>query len=420
MNIKKVIALISALCLSCTLTSCNKNNNSSDSVSDASSSGESSLEGNGDSSVDENLDDDVIMNIGGHDVSVDEYKYYFAYAKYSIDKGNKSYWDDDADKAKLGDIKQQTFNYIFKAYTIYSIADQNNVSLDEYDNKMIDTEISSTESYYNAANSHLNFTFDDYLKNTCCTEDVYRLTLEREQLEYKTIASLYDDDYKKNYFNDYIRVKYINVIPEVQFEKDDNGNKTENPADFYTLNPMLEYSDEEKAEIEKLNEMSRAKNSDGIKSEVPTLMNIIASRLSAGESMDQLMEKYNMDSNVLLNYDGSYQGYYVNKSYMNQPFNDAAFALKDDQTSGIVFNEGTGYYIIQKLAFDDRFLENYLYKSYLGDSDYTYTDDYSQLTADVQKTIKVVYNDWYDDITIDYASIDYDHLDSIPSGSSNY
>src|SRR5574344_2168113 len=146
-------------------------------------------------------------------------------------------------------------------------------------------------------------------------------------------------------------------------------------------------------------------------------MKIMSSRLSAGESMDQLMEKYNMDGKVLLNDDGSYQGYYIDKSYLNHECNDAAYALKDDQTSGIVFNESAGYYIIQKLAYDEQFLKEYLVKSYMSDTDYKYSDEYNQLTSDIQKTIKVVYNDEYDKITIDYASINYDDSENIPAGS---
>ena len=409
MNLKKVIAFISAICLACVMTACNKNNNSSDSEASVNETVESVTT----SESDVKLADDVIMKIGGHDVSVDEYKYYFAYAKYSIDGGDKSYWDDDEDGSKLSNLKQQTFDYLFSAYTVYSLADQKNVSLNADDDKIIDEYFLATKNYYNAANSHLDITFDDYLKKTSCTEEVYRATLERKELEYKIIASLYDADYRENYFKDYIRVKYIDVIPEVQFETDDSGNKTETTTDFYTINPLLDYTDEEKAEIEKLNELSRANNADGIKAEIPNLMNIIAARLSAGESIDQLMEKYNMDKNVPLNYDGTIQGYYVDNTYMSNNFNDAAFALKENEISGIVSNDGTEYYIIQRLAYDEVYLQDYLVESYMADSDYGYADDYTANYTEVQNSMDVVYSDTYEQIKVDYASIDYDDAASL-------
>ncbi len=407
MNTKKIIAIISAVCLACVMTACNKNNDSSDSSSDGSvtQTPESSMTSESD---DLKLAADVIMRIGGHDVSVDEYKYYFSYAKFSIDGGDVTYWNDDEDGSKLSNLKQQTFDYLFSSYTVYSLADKNNVSLDDDDNKKIDAEILSTKNYYNAANSHLDITFDDYLKNTCCTEEVYRRTLERKELEYKIIAALYDKDYREKYFTDYIRVKYINVIPQVQFETDDSGSKTDKTTDFYTINPLLDYTDEEKAEIAKLNELSRANNADGIKAEIPVLMDIIAARLSAGESIDQLMEKYNMDKNVPLNYDGTIQGYYIDKTFMKNNFNDIAFALEENEISGILSGDDSQYFIIQRFAYDEAYLQDYLVELYMSDSDYTYADDYTREFTKVQNNMDVVYSDTYEDITIDYASINYD------------
>jgi len=405
---RKLIYVFAFLCISVSLFSCSSTSVSNDnSQTETVSSSDVTLTEPVSENEDITLSPDAIMSIGGHEVSADEFKYYFAYAKYSIDNGDESYWKDDENGLKITDLKSQTYNYLFSLYTIYSLADKENISLDENDNASITSQLESVKNYYNASNIHLGMNFDDYLKNTCCTEKVYLETLKRSKLENKIISKLFEKDFREKYFNDYIRVLYINIRPEIQYEFDENGSKTDKPSVFYNINPLLEYTDDEKAEIAKLNEMSLSKNTEGLKSEIPVLMDIIKSRLSQGESFDTLIKKYSMDNETPLNDDGTYQGYYINKSSGSEKLYESALNLSENEISNITQTDNDGWYITERLPFDEYYLKEYLISIYMSNPEYGYSSKYQDICSEIQKTMDTVFSKKYDEITYDYASINY-------------
>jgi len=407
---KKIVSALTFLCIPLCFFSCSNNsteNNNSLTGSVSTSSYISTIPEETTIKEEKFLSPDAIINIDGHEVTADEFKYYFAYAKYSIDNGDDSYWENDDNNLKLNDLKSQTFNYLFSLYTIYSLADKENITLDENDFKSISSQLESVKEYYNASNIHLGMNFDDYLKNTCCTEDVYLETLKRSKLENKIISKLFENDFREKYFKDYIRILYINIRPEVQYDDDGNENKTDKPAVFYMTDPLLTYTDEEKAGIAKLNELSLAGNTEGLKSEIPLFMDIISTRLKEGDSLDALIKKYNMGSDTPLNDDGTYQGFYINRSDVSEKIYDTAFALSENEISDIIQTENDGWYIIKRMPFDEYFLKDYLISIYMSNPEYGYSEKYKDICSEVQKNMDTVFSEKYDEIKYDYASINY-------------
>lgn len=154
----------------------------------------------------------IVMNIGGKDITEDEYRYYFFYAKEYIDEGDESYWDEDLNGQKLAFLKSQTESILLKNSTVYILAKENSVELDEEDIADINKTIEEDRIYYETVNSKKSSSpksFDDYLKETHCTSDVFRESYIRKRLEEKIKETLfasesdtdnedeiYDEDYE--------------------------------------------------------------------------------------------------------------------------------------------------------------------------------------------------------------------------------
>ncbi len=412
MKTKKITAFLLALSLTLSIASCNKSDSSSSDKSSETTQNSTAETTNANSSIDdevrlvfEDLGDGVIMQIGGFDVPVDEYKYYFAYAKSAIDGGNTSYWESDLTIDKLDNLKEQTLSYLFNTYTVYKLAEEYNVELDEKDWEKINEEYEANKRYYEILNEDTNHTFEQYLESICCTEDVYKESIARVYLEYKVVASLYEEDYKQRYFNDYICAKYIRVNSVIDYEVDENNKPTSTPKNFYEIDPRYTYTDEEKAVIEKLNSFTMNDDPEGLKNTLPELMNVIKTRLDAGDDMDTLMNKYTQDTDIPTKSDGSYEGFYLSAGSMSEEFAEVVTALEENQVSDPLYIEGSGYYIIQRTAFDEYYLRDYLLSTYMSDDSFSYASDYSSLSTAIQNEMKISYDIAYDKIDFDFASI---------------
>lgn len=409
MKIKKITALILAFGIILSMSGCNNSKNSSSQSESSSSASTDTTESSTSSSDTESeelayddLGDGIVMNIGGFDVSEDEYKYYFAYAKSFIDNGDKTYWDNDTNSSKLNDLKAQTLNYLFNTYTIYIIAKENGVELTDEEKAKTDKEIDSTKLYYETTYSNKNF--DDYLKSIACTKEIYRESLLRVALEHKTVNALYETDFRNNYLKDFIHVKYVLVVPKISFAVDEKGYPTDTPLDFCTINPDLTYTDEETAIINKLNGYAKAVDRENLKASISELMNVIHARLEAGESIDTLIEKYNYNPAEQKDESGTCIGSYISADTMQKEFSDNAFALAENQISAPFFSTGNGHYIVQRIPFDEEYLRDNILSMYMNNESYPYASKYQDLCTKTQETMKVVYDHRYDDIKADYAT----------------
>ena len=301
MNIKKIIAFVLAVGLVSAFTGCNKSSDSSSSeTNDSSSSSVANETTSSDDSKSEDeelidakvvyqdFDDGILMNIGGFDVAEDEYKYYFAYAKSSMDNGDESYWDDDGNYAKINSLKEQTLNYLISSYTVYKLAAENNVELDASDWDKVNAEYEDSKVYYELIHEDEGKVFDDYLKEIYCTEEVYKESFARTILEYKVVAALYQQDFLDTHFKDYICAKTLLVKDTIEYETDADNNPTDTPKNFYEINSEYSYTDEEKAIIEKLNSYAQAKDEESLKNTLPefiwdtSLLGVVVRHVTCG------------------------------------------------------------------------------------------------------------------------------------------
>lgn len=400
MKVKKITAILLAAGMSLSLYGCKETENSS-SESDKQSSATDSQQSENDLTETEkkeikeykDLGDGIIMNIADHDITEDEYKYYFYFAKSNIDSGDESYWDDDEEGIKFENLKNQTFEYLFNSCTVYKIASDNSVTLDENDLAKVDKQYEDDVLYYNTVNSGNGKKFEDYLKTIHCSEEAYKEAYVRKELEHKTISALYEEDFIKNHYNDYICTKYILIKPDINYQPDADGNPSETPKNFYEYDDILSYTDKEKEIIEKLNSLAKAADGEGVINAIPELIDVIYERIADGESMDSLMAKYNMDVAAEKNDDGTYTGFYMDHESMPTAFNDIAFALEENEySSEALYLEGGGYYIIQRIPFDS----DYLSALYMGDSQYDYAYDYQEVCSKAMDEVKVIFDTDYD------------------------
>ncbi len=420
MKLKKLTAAVLALCLAAGIAGCSKKDNTSnDSSSEksqtettsASVTDESSPDNGSSSFADDeksieftDLSDDVFMNIAGFNVPVDEFKYYFASAKFDMDKGDPSYWDNDADRSDIAALKKKTLNDLFSSYTIYKLAADTGVKLDEKETADIDNLMTAYKLYFEASYKQSGETFDDYLKKTCCTEDVLRETLVRESLQNKIVSTLYGDDFKSKYLNDYYCIKYIKISPSIKYGVDENNEPTHLPIDFYTYLDQYTYTDAEKAAVDKLNEANHNKDKEKIKEGITELSAVIVELVRNGAPFDEFMDKYNMDGSQPETSDG-YSGQFIKSSSMPQQFSEAVMALDDNSVTDLIYDELYEYLIAYKLPFDEEVFSSQAVDIFMSDQNYEYQSKFTQLANETQDKMKIKINNKYVDIDQNFASL---------------
>ena len=418
MELKKLTSALLALCIAAGCAGCSKKDSSSSNdsssktpaqttaVSDESTAdtGKNSFDDDDNSLGFDDLKDDVFMNIAGFDVSVDEYKYYFAFAKFNMDKGDDSYWENDDNNEKIASLNQQTLSQLFNAYTIYKLAADNGIQLDENENNEIDNLIKAYKLYYEASYKQTKETFDDYLKNTCCTEAVFRETYVREALQNKIVTKLYGEDFKKNHLSEYYCAKIIQISPSIKYGVDENNEPTHKTTDFFTYLDQYTYSDAEKAAIDKINEANHNKDKEKIRESITELGAVIVDLAKNGTSFDELMDKYNMDGSQMKDENG-YSGQFIKSSSMPQDFSEAVNALDDNGVTDMIKDDYLGYIIGYKLPFDEEVFSAQAVDIFMSDENYEYQGKFTQLTNETQKKMKITINNKYADIDSSFASL---------------
>ncbi len=411
--LKKIVAFTLALTMIASFASCSKkaNEGSSESSESKSSSAETSandssstvVSGDETTAVTEapkplvykELDGDHFVEANGHKISEDEYKYYFSYAKSSMDGGDATFWDEDREN-KLTQLKETVNSYIEQDFTVVVASENNGVKLSDVTKSEKEDKLADFKKQYTGS-------YEDFLKENKMTEELLLGFLGRQILEEKLVAKLYLENFKNNEFKDYIRATHI-LFPITATKKvDENNQPTEEVEDMYKLIDGLTYTDEEKAAIDKLNAVVKANDTEAIKAEVKVFAEFVLKLINDGGDFETYMTKYNTDPGETLNEDKKYTGYYFTKGAMVPAFEEAAYALKEDAVSGVVESD-YGFHIIKRLPMEKEYIDdnNNMLRLMFQNTAADYSTKYQTLLEAEKSSLKIVYNSKYKDIDEKY------------------
>lgn len=290
-------------------------------------------------------DDRVVLKIDGHDVTYDEYRYFFMNMKNELDGGDTSYWTSDNERI-LRDTVMET---IIRHYSVYNLAEQYKIKFDNDMKTAVDDEIKYTIDSYGGDDGYYMALEENYM-----TGDCYRNILEISQLEIAVRDYLIDE------FTSDI------MADDATVEKDFNAN-------FARATHIL---------IQHNNDTEYEQNKE--------LAEELSNRISNGEDFDELLISHGQD--IGIDYEN---GYYLTHGMYNETFENTVYSLNIDEISEVI-ESAVGFHIIKRLPLDI----NYLYDNY-EEIRYIYKNRIINERLDkIAETLKVDYEDLYNEINI--------------------
>lgn len=293
-------------------------------------------------------DKKVIMTLGGYNVTYDFYRFLFLGNKAIMDGGDDSYWEKNPSAEE--ELKQNVLDALKDVYAYFALADEYKIELGDEEKESVKDNISTEKASYKSEDE-----FKADLAENNLTEELFRFTLEAQELEY---------------------LVYAHVISESSaiIKADDTQIANAVMTDFVRADNILFTfkNDEEKAKQENF-----AKQ--------------VLEALKNGSDFDTLKKQYSEDSYTRT----SSEGYCFTHGEYKNDFEDAAFKLEDGQYSDIVLTN-EGFHIIKRLPIDkdyiDRNFED-LRHSYL-------TASYYKIKADKAASLEVEYKDLYNTVSV--------------------
>lgn len=204
------------------------------------------------------------------------------------------------------------------------------------------------------AENGIEFTEDEYKQNV----QAYILAMQ------SSYGDEYDSVFADSPFSKYFFYLYSTIYQPL-FSKLNDIYLEDDSSDFVSASraATLEYMNENDYVRAKhiLIQFPDGENEDGTltdaqKEEVLAKANEVLDKVNAMSDIsefDALIEQYNEDPGMTSNPDG----YYFTKGEMFEEFENAAYSLKEGETSGLV-ETPYGYHILLKLPLDDDALEN--------------------------------------------------------------
>ena len=293
-----------------------------------------------------------VLKVGDEEISMEEYRYYYLNTKAQAEMYMGSdIWETSPELADQ--IKLTSESMIRQSRAIRKLAADNNVSLDEEDQKTIDERLASNKE---SAGSEEEY--QEALKNMYVTEDLLREFIGDDLLLTKTEETLYgpggseeitDQDVMDYVRNNYVRAKHVLI------SKSETGDETED---------------------------AQAKQ----------LAQSIQARAAAGEDFDSLIKEYGEDPGTEYYPDG----YVFTKGEMVEEFETAAYELAENGISDVV-ETSYGYHVLQRLPITDEYLQENMamYRQTMMDEKITpmLEEAYNNLTVETWEN--------YDQITPD-------------------
>ncbi|MBQ9941300.1 MAG: peptidylprolyl isomerase [Clostridia bacterium] len=303
------------------------------------------IENNGEKIVPE-----YVLKINGIPVSIEEYRYPYLNEKFRLDGGDDTLWTEEAAEENrltaedAETVKNNTVNYLKQTMIFQFLAAKYNVSLSEEEIKQVDDLMQSTRDSFNAEDS--DYTYEEALNESYLTDAYLRYGNLNASLSNKVFSAFYIDENAPLKFS---------AEQAVQYLKDSDYIRAQHILIKFPDEPT-EGTEEEIAAAVAQNKADTLKKAEEV-----------LEKVNAGEDFMTLVEQYNEDPGM-----GIYgeDGYYFTKGVMVEEFENAAYALEEGATSGLV-ETSFGYHIIKRLPLEaDYILENaatYLVPAYSSD-----------------------------------------------------
>lgn len=262
-------------------------------------------------------EENAIVTVNGTAVSTDRFNYYFYSEQDDILQNagitNASdipsdFWEQKTDgKTNLETAKEKALEKLVNDVLLYQKAVKEDIKLTSDEKSSISSQIGKMKQDQNTTYqlSQVGISIEEYEKLLTESYHIQKLTekyIDSSKIKVDKDAVL--DEMKK----DYVKAKHVLILTQSQ-------DGTALPDD------------------EKAKKLETAKE--------------VLAKAKAGEDFDKLVSEYGEDPGMKSNPDG----YLFTKGQMVQEFEDAAFALGENQISGIV-ETSYGYHIIKRVPFD--------------------------------------------------------------------
>ena len=399
--LKKCSAMILALTLAVSVfASCAEKNESSSKTENSSSLSEidssvdstaevpvASLTVDGEKVDTENL---IVCTIDGIDVDFDTFRYYYF---YTINLYTKNYG------ATLDVISQteggfellmnDVITQLKQEYVTLHLCKENDIELDEEDNKFVEETIASAKKNYKTEEE-----YQEALKSSYLTDDLYKRMVELSRLYEKVESTLFTNGGKyattKEEFrkivkdtDKYARVRQILIPYQCKAEITDEDTKKN--YDDMTLSEKMTAK---KSAFSDLSEEEQKAS----KEEAKKLAEEVLDKAKSGEDFDKLIKEYGWDPGM----ETYEQGYYMNRnSNFVDEFKNAGFKLKENEVSDLVESTEYGWFIIKRLPVDMDYVEKNI-DSLIVEYD---SPAVSKLYSEIMEKMEVSYNDIYEKLT---------------------
>ena len=427
-NYKKIIAGIAAAVMLFSFASCDKKNNSTNVTSsngttteatsettqeDTTAADKEYLSGTTNMSYTDAITEEnspVIMKINGIEVPYEEYACFFLVLSEKYAEDTEDYWkgtaygefsaEDDL-KIKNEKLKKSVLEYLKSCYVVESMASKNNVTLSDKQKEEVEQEIKETDESY--AKLYGEGSFDQFLAQTYRTVNQYRRELSRVIIERNLVNALYEKDFRDNEFKEYVRILQIHFPFSLEYETDEENNPTDTVKAPYEFLDNYTYTDEEKKLVGNVNstaKQSTPNSMESYKAAILSLAEYVRAQIKNSDDYIVYMEKYNKDSSIMSkDKNGKYIGLYQQKSTTVGNFEDAAYALEENEISELVSTD-SGYHIVERLPMDEEYLEDNIINLYMLESGYSYSSSYQALCREEAGKVEIEYMDCYDNINI--------------------
>ncbi len=285
---------------------------------------------------------DNIANIGGVDIPVELYRYFFMNLKYNYDYGDASFWESNPEQIEM--VKLGALNYIQNYAATLALAKEYGIELTEADEAAIQANI---DSAIDTAGSFA--LFEQQLEYSYLNEELYRELLKVEQISGAIQEHLFGEggEYylSEAQLGDYIRAEFI--LSRHILISNENENKE-------------------------------------------ALITEVQGKLDAGEDFRTLEEQYSEDTSSTTNYP---DGLCYTEGTMIADFYETALNTNVGEISTVDTSE-YGYFFIERLEITDEYISNNtdtLYEEY-------YNDIYNTVVGNFMADVEYEYSEYYDSI----------------------